>query len=371
MAKCLMLEKKIPFEFWAEAVNTSVYILNRCPTKALSKKTPFEAYSGRKPGVKHLKVFGSLCYAHVPKQQRQKLDLASKRYIFLGYGSCEKGYRLFNIETEKVIVSRDVIFSENVCWDWNAKKETSVNILLTGIREEAQGEEGSSCKFEDQLEVNEVPSLNTEISDQERVTGPQDVDHTPLKYKSIAEIYEKCNMCIIEPESFEEAARDDSWKKAMKDEITMIEKNNTWELVARPFDKPIIGVKWIYKTKLNLDGSVQKNKARLVAKGYSQKPGIDFNETFAPVARLDTVRALVALAAQKNWKLFQLDVKSAFLNGVLSEEVYVDQPLGFVIQGSEDKVYRLKKALYGLKQAPRAWYEEINSYFTKVGLIGV
>ncbi|CAL2271591.1 unnamed protein product [Prunus armeniaca] len=256
MAKCLMLEKKIPFDFWAEAVNISMYILNRCPTKALSKKTPFEAYSGRKPGVKHLKAFGSLCYAHVPKQQRQKLDLASKRCIFLGYGSCEKGYRLYNIETGKMIVSRDVIFSENVCWDRNANKETGVNIQLTGIREEEQGEEGSSCEFEEQLEVNEVPSLNTENSDQERVTGPQDVDHTPLKYKSIAEIYEKCNMCIIELESFEEAAKDDSWKKAMEDEITMIEKNNTWELVDRPFDKPIIGVKWVYKTKLNLDGSM-------------------------------------------------------------------------------------------------------------------
>ncbi|CAL8151030.1 unnamed protein product [Prunus armeniaca] len=239
-----------------------------CPTKALSKKTPFEAYSGRKPGVKHLKVFGSLCYAHVPKQQRQKLDLASKRCIFLGMAA-----------------------------DWNAKKETGVNIQLTGIREEEQGEEGSSCEFEEQLEVNEVPSLNTRNSDQERVTGPQDVDHTPLKYKSIAEIYEKCNMCIIEPESFEEAAKDDSWKKAMEDEITMIEKNNTWELVDRPFDKPIIGVKWVYKTKLNLNGSMQNNKVRLVAKGYSQKPGIDFNETFAPVAQLDTMTALVALAA--------------------------------------------------------------------------
>ncbi|KAI5328948.1 hypothetical protein L3X38_028345 [Prunus dulcis] len=350
-----------------EAVNTSVYILNRCPTKALSKKTPFEAYGGRKPGIKHLKVFGSLCYAHVPKQQRQKLDLASKRCIFLGYGSCEKGYMLYNIETKKVIISRDVIFSENECWDWNTKKETSVNIQLTEIREEEQGAEGSSYEFEEQLEVNEMPSLNTEISDQEREAGSQDVDHTPLKYKSIAEIYEKCNMCIIEPESFEEAAKDDSWKKAMEAEITMIEKNNTWELVNRPFDKPIIGVKWIYKTKLNLDGSVQKNKARLVAKGYSQKPGIDFNETFAPVARLDTVRTLVAVAAQRNWNMFQLDVKSAFLNGVLNEEVYVDQPSGFVMQGSEDKVYKLKKALYGLKQAPRAWYDEINSYFIKTG----
>ncbi|BBG98715.1 HXXXD-type acyl-transferase family protein, partial [Prunus dulcis] len=310
MAKCLMLEKKIPFDFWAEAVNTSVYILNRCPTKALSKRTPFEAYGGRKPGIKHLKVFGSLCYAHVPKQQRQKLDLASKRCIFLGYGSCEKGYRLYNIETEKVIISRDVIFSENECWDWNTKKETSVNIQLTEIREEEQGAEGSSYEFEEQLEVNEMPTLNTEISDQEREAGSQNVDHTPLKYKSIAEIYEKCNMCIIEPESFEEAAKDDSWKKAMEAEITMIEKNNTWELVNRPFDKPIIGVKWIYKTKLNLDGSVQKNKARLVAKGYSQKPGIDFNETFAPVARLDTVRTLKKYAKTLLDKFGLKDCKS-------------------------------------------------------------
>ncbi|BBN69627.1 ADP glucose pyrophosphorylase large subunit 1 [Prunus dulcis] len=153
----------------------------------------------------------------------------------------------------------------------------------------------------------------------------------------------------------------------MEAELEMIEKNETWELVKRPSDKPIVGVKWIFKVKLNLDGSVQKNKARLVAKGYTQKPGIDFNETFAPVARLDTVRTLIALAAQKRWKLFQLDVKSAFLNGVLQEEVYVDQPPGFVVQDKEDRVYRLKKALYGLKQAPRAWYEEINSYFTAAG----
>ncbi|KAM2961184.1 hypothetical protein FF1_030791 [Malus domestica] len=370
MAKCLMLEKKVPLEFWAEAVNTSVYILNRCPTKALHKKTPFEAYSGRKPGIKHLKVFGSLCYAHVPSQQRQKLDLASKRCIFLGYGSCEKGYRLYNIESGKVTISRDVVFNEEACWDWNAQKERRESIQIIEMSAGEQNCEGSACDSETQCEVSEEnvgSDLVTELSDQERMTGPQDFDHTPLKYRNIAEIYEKCNLCIIEPECFEEAAKDESWQKAMEDEISMIEKNHTWDLVDRPFDKPIIGVKWVYKTKLNLDGSVQKNKARLVAKGYSQKPGIDFNETFAPVARLDTVRTLVALAAQKGWKLFQLDVKSAFLNGVLNEEVYVDQPSGFVIQGKEDKVYRLRKALYGLKQAPRAWYEEINSYFAKAG----
>ncbi|CAL9001633.1 unnamed protein product, partial [Prunus brigantina] len=328
MAKCMMFEKSMPLEFWAEAVNTAVYILNRCPTKALDKKTPFEAYSGRKPAIKHLRIFGSLCYAHVPNQQRQKLDLTSKRCVFLGYGSCEKGYRLYNIATGSVIISRDV------------KETDDANLTQTEVLEE------------EQIEL---------------VSGPQDVDHTPLKYKSIAEVYERCNLCIVEPETFEEAIKDAAWQKAMETELEMIEKNDTWELVNRPSDKPIIGVKWVYKTKLNLDGSVQKNKARLVAKGYSQKPGIDFNETFAPVARLDTVRTLIALAAQRGWKLFQLDVKSAFLNGVLHEEVYVDQPPGFVIKNKEDGVYRLKKALYGLKQAPRAWYDEINSYFTTAG----
>ena len=123
----------------------------------------------------------------------------------------------------------------------------------------------------------------------------------------------------------------------------------------------------MYKTKLNLDGSVQKHKARLVAKGYAQKPGIDYNETFAPVARLDTIRTLIALAAKNSWKMYKLDVKSAFLNGVLQEEVYVEQPDGFIVQGEEDKVYKLHKALYGLKQAPRAWYGEIDSYLVQCG----
>ena len=110
---------------------------------------------------------------------------------------------------------------------------------------------------------------------------------------------------------------------------------------------------------------MKRNKARLVAKGYTQQPGIDFNETFAPVARLDTIRAIIAMAAQKGWSLYQLDVKSAFLNGELKEEIYVEQPQGFEVKGEERKVYKLKKALYGLKQAPRAWYSQIDGYFSQ------
>ena len=135
----------------------------------------------------------------------------------------------------------------------------------------------------------------------------------------------------------------------MDEEMDSIEKNDTWDLVDLPNDKNLIGVKWAYKTKVNEKGEIDRFKARLVAKGFSQQPGIDFGETFSPVARLDTVRAVIATTAQNKWKVYQMDVKSAFLNGILEEEIYVQQPLGYEFEGKEDKVYRLKKTLYGLK----------------------
>ncbi|BBG95348.1 multidrug resistance-associated protein 9 [Prunus dulcis] len=284
MAKAMLHDKGMPYFLWAEAVHTAVYILNRTPTKALDSMTPFEAYSGRKPGIGHLK-------------------------------QAENGFEVTPHELTEV-----------------------------------ERSPSSPCIFTQAEEQENVIHEHADTS--------QPYDHTPLKWRNINDILAQCNLCIVEPEKYEEAAQDKAWIKAMEEELSMIEKNKTWELVDRPSDKQVIGVKWVFKTKLNLDGSVHKNKARLVAKGYVQKPGIDYNETFAPVARLDTIRTLIALAAQRSWKLFQLDVKSAFLNGILQEEVYVDQP---------DKVYKLYKALYGLTQAPRAWYGEIDSYFAKCG----
>lgn len=149
----------------------------------------------------------------------------------------------------------------------------------------------------------------------------------------------------------------------MTEEMQAIKKNSTWELVDVPEGKNIVGLKWVFRTKYNADRSVQKRKARLVAKGYSQLPSIDFDDTFSPVARFETVRVMLALAAQMQLPVYQFDVKSAFLNGDLEEEVYVSQPEGFVVKGSENKVYRLRKALYGLKQAPRAWYSKIDAFF--------
>ena len=125
-------------------------------------------------------------------------------------------------------------------------------------------------------------------------------------------------------------------------------------MVERPQHQKVIGVKWVFRKKENVDGLINKYKARLVVKGYAQVFGVDYFDTFAPIARLDTIRMLLAIATQKQWKIYQLDVKSAFLNGFLKEEIYVEQPEGFDAKGDEDKVYLLKKALYALKQAPRA-----------------
>jgi len=170
-----------------------------------------------------------------------------------------------------------------------------------------------------------------------------------------------------DPLNYDEAVHDEKWIKAMKNEMNVIEKNNTWELVTLPAHAKKVGVKWIYKSKLNKEGKVDKYKVRLVAKGYTQTKGINYNEVFALVARWDIVRIVLAVAAQEGWNVYQLDVKGAFLYGELKEEVYVNQPKGFIKHGEEDKVYKLNKALYGLKQAPRTWFSRIESYFQKEG----
>ncbi|KAK6124547.1 hypothetical protein DH2020_041717 [Rehmannia glutinosa] len=153
----------------------------------------------------------------------------------------------------------------------------------------------------------------------------------------------------------------------MQEELNQFVRNKVWELVQRPTHQNVIGTKWVFRNKMNEDGSVIRNKVRLVAKGFCQEEGIDFDETFAPVARLEAIRMFLAYAAHKNFIVYQMDVKSAFLNGLLEEEVYVEQPPGFEQKTLGDKMYKLKKALYGLKQAPRAWYDTLSQFLTDNG----
>ncbi|GJS56900.1 retrovirus-related pol polyprotein from transposon TNT 1-94 [Tanacetum coccineum] len=192
----------------------------------------------------------------------------------------------------------------------------------------------------------------------EQVRGISD----PCQFKQDRQLATYPEMCLfaltvssVERKNIKEAMADSAWIEAMQDELHQFDRLKVWELVDKPFGKMIIKLKWLWKNKKDEDQTVIRNKARLVAKGYAQEEGIDFEESFAPVARLEAVRIFVAHAAHKSFPIYQMDVKTAFLNGPLKEEVYVAQPEGFVDPDHPEKVYLLRKALYGLKQAPRAW----------------
>ena len=165
-----------------------------------------------------------------------------------------------------------------------------------------------------------------------------------------------------EPQNVNEACRDECWVKAMNEELEKIEKNNTWELVPRPRDRNMIGTKWILKNKLNKNGEVIRNKARLFCKGYAQQEGKDFEETFEPIARIEAIRMFLSLSSFRKFKVYQMDVKSSFLHGDLVEEVYIEQPEGFILGNDAKLVCEIKNPLYGLKQVPRAWYYRLDKY---------
>jgi hypothetical protein len=176
-----------------------------------------------------------------------------------------------------------------------------------------------------------------------------------------------CDLLEEEPTYSEEAIQRKEWADAMTEEYQSIIKNKVWEIVPKLKNKDGVSYIWLFKIKHVANGSIEKYKARFVARGFSQKEGIDYEETFALVARYTSIRTIIALAAKMKWKLHQMDVKIAFLNGVIEEEVYIEQPQGFEVEDRKSHVCRLKKALYVLKQAPRAWYGRIDSFLTSLG----
>ncbi|KAJ9566785.1 LOW QUALITY PROTEIN: hypothetical protein OSB04_002751 [Centaurea solstitialis] len=401
--RCMMKATNLPQNFWAEAVRHAILILNCTPTKSLEDITPYEALKGRKPNLHHLRIFGCIAYAKVPSQHLTKLDDRSIRMVYLGSEPGSKAYRLFDPLKNRICVSRDVKFKEDETWNWdeytkdyNLDRPEWTDFIIGN--NETPGTQNILNESED-LEDNvtpgnndfdeEVPATpNSQIStheyspQQSTINSPvlevdtpsttnSRIDHTPVRgYRALSDIYANTDELLLvedEPRNYKEAAKDDRWIEAMKAEIDSINKNNTWRLTTLPKDHKAIGLKWVFKTKRDAEGRIVKYKARLVAKGYVQEHGIDFDEVFAPVARIETIRLILALAAYNRWEVHHLDVKSAFLQGELKEEVYVSQPEGFIKERDKGKVYRLMKALYGLRQAPRAWYTKLDNILKTLG----
>lgn len=268
------------------------------------------------------------------------------------------------------------MFEENKAWAWDEQDESSEQPReLTVMGEQNMNSEDKVTQNDENvLDSSELSTQQGSLnSEDENIDGSAE----PKGYRSITEIYDSTEqielqeelliMGVDEPVNFDQAKKEKCCRQAMKVEMEAIERNETWVLTDLPKGHKVIGLKWIYKVKRDAIGSIVKNKARLVAKGYSQEYGIDFEEIYAPVTKLETVRILLALAAHNGWQVHHMDVKTAFLNGEILEEVYVMQPEGFEKRGQELKVYKLLKALDGLRQAPRAWYEKLNKCLVSLG----
>jgi hypothetical protein len=353
-ARSMLLSKQLPNKLWAEAVNTAAYVINRTGPTKVDNVSPYELWTGKKMTIEHLKVFGTKCFIHVPKQKRQKLDAKAEKGFLVGYCDNKDGYRVYVPVKDDVIRSRDVTFMNEQAHS-NATIETAVS-----VNEETESEQlvnSISIEDEDTVEYVNAEGVDRALRDRRQL-------RQPARYDDFAMIAE-----VDEPQTFTEAMQSsecDKWQAAMTDEMTSLLHNNTWELVEKPVDRAVIKNRWVFKVKTKVDGSVDRFKARLVAKGYSQTAGIDYTETFSPVARFDSIRAVLSVAAAEKLNLHQFDVKTAFLYGTIDELIYMQQPEGF--EDGTDRVCMLKKSLYGLKQSPRCWNVTFTAFLDKHGL---
>nr|GEU84728.1 retrovirus-related Pol polyprotein from transposon TNT 1-94 [Tanacetum cinerariifolium] len=241
--------------------------------------------------------------------------------------------------------------------------------------------EGDDLVEEEAIEVSKTRPLGNNLKDKflenkEIINIKESKSHTlenvigNLNQRTLrSQAQDKCNffcfLSTIEPKNVNKALKDESWVIAMQEEFNQFLSNDVWELVPNPMNITIIRTKWVFRNKLDENAIVSRNKARLLAQGYNQQEGIDYDETYTPVARLESIRILLAYACALDFKLFQMDVKSAFLNGFIIDEVYVAQPPGLIDFAKPNHVYRFKKALYGLKQALKAWYDRLKAFLIK------
>ncbi|KAL4105052.1 hypothetical protein QTP88_020327 [Uroleucon formosanum] len=329
--RTMIYAKNFPKSLWAEAVSTVVFSLNYTGNSGKVCKTPCELWFDKFSKTEKFVEFGINAYSLVPKQRRKKWDAKSLKGYFIGYSETAKGYRIWYKVNKKVSISRDVFFKDESVV--NDQLVECFNNLNDNDNEKQEHEQGNGSN------VNVY-----KLRDKSSIKKPLYYDNSAF---FVAE---------SDPVNFKEAVESknsEKWIEAMKNKMESLEQNGTWSLVKLPKDRTIVNCGWVYKTKYNVHGHVNRYKARLVAKGYSQTFGIDFKETFSPVVKFDSIRSILIISSVEQLQLRQFDVQTAFLYGDLNEEIYIRQPEGF--NDGTEMVCRLQRSLYGLKQSPRCW----------------
>jgi hypothetical protein len=386
-ARAMLKDSMLPPKYYDEAQRTAVYIFNRT-VHGKDTITPYQHIFKKEPDLKHLRPFGSVCYAFIPPEKRSKLSDSGIRCRLLGYGDDFgveeiRGYKLLNE------IDGTIFWSDSVIFDKDSPMERLDNIFYSHDddkisdelwtpfinQEETEQDRLDDIFFdaEDSISDSELSNLVVALEKQKWWQADKE---NPKKQKGLKTDEENpifklhtALQAIVHgiPTSYKEAMNSDEasqWKAAMCVEMDNLKANDTFRLYKPKMGEKAIGCRWVFRKKLKLDGTLDKYKARLVAKGYLQKLGRDFNETYAPVAKFKSIRLLLAIAAHRNQKVYQDDAVSAFLNGILKERVLMDQPEGYEVN-SDDYKWLLQKTLYGLKQSPREWNEVFHLFMVE------
>ncbi|KAH9654970.1 hypothetical protein KPL70_022170 [Citrus sinensis] len=346
--RCMLFSANLSKHFWAEAVTTAAYLINRSPSSALNFRTPQEVWSGKPPDLSNLRIFGSPAYAHI---NQGKLEPRAIKGIFIGYPEGVKGYRIWCIDGKpsRIIVSRDVVFDEGSMLQQKVETELTISEQPANHKPNLEVELTDDHKDTDEESKSyDSKSRSSEMNNYQLARDREmRVIKLPKKYGIADLISYALNVAeeVIgeEPNSYKQAmnSRDKTkWLSAMEEEISSLKKNNTWILVRKPEDRKLVGCKWIFKLK---DG--------------------------ATMVKYSSIRVLLAITTYHDLELDQMDIKTAFLHGNLEEEIYMEQPEGFIQRESEDMVCLLKKSLYGLKQSPRQWYLRFDQFMIAHGYL--